>query len=138
MSSFVTLNKDVLQQVANEFGVEWTTEDPKKNEMIKDLEDEGVTWAMYKDAFPDPTDDEPEDDEPEVQEKTESAAEFKTQPKKVLVKMTRANGTFEVRGYRFTKAHPFLPVSEEDANYIVGNLEGFAIATPGEAEEYYS
>jgi hypothetical protein len=52
--------------------------------------------------------------------------------------MTRQNGTYEVRGHKFTKVHPFLPVSEDDANYILDNIEGFKIATPREAEEYYS
>lgn len=135
--AFQQLNKDVLRQVAEEFGVEFSTEDPTKNEMIKDLEDEGVTWAMYKDAFPDPDDDEPEVTEA-APEKTEAAAEFKAASQHVLVKMNRANGTYEVRGYKFTKDHPFLPVSVDDAEYLVNHLEGFAIATPREAEEYYS
>jgi len=137
--AFTQLNKDVLRQVAEEFGVDFTEEDPTKNQMIKDLEEEGVTWKMYQEAFPEP------EDEPEVEEekpeapvaKTEAAAEFKP-ASKVLVKMTRANGTYEVRGLKFTKAHPFLPVSADDANYLVEELEGFKIASPREAEEYYS
>jgi len=138
--AFTQLNKDVLRQVAEEFGVDFTEEDPTKNQMIKDLDEEGITWKMYQEAFPDP------EDEPEVEEKpeapvketkTEAAAEFKP-ASKVLVKMTRANGTYEVRGLRFTKAHPFLPVSPEDANYLVEDLEGFKIASPREVEEYYS
>jgi len=52
--------------------------------------------------------------------------------------MTRANGTFVIRGYKFTKDHPFLPVREEDAVYLTENIEGFKIANPREAEEFYS
>ena len=137
--SFQQLNKDVLAQVAEEFAVEWTKEDPTKAQMIKDLEEEGVTWAMYKAAFPDP------EDEPEVEETSEdevdeapAAKKFTRKPKEVLVKMTRQNGTYQIRGYNFTKAHPFLPVAVEDADYLTEVVGGFKIAGPREVEEYYS
>lgn len=141
--SFKQLNKDVLSQVAEEFAVEWTHEDPTKEQMLKDLEEEGVTWKMYKDAFPDP------EDEPEVEDVKVSAVEedndpttaakkFVNKKREVLVKMTRQNGTYQVRGYHFTRAHPFLPVSEDDADYLVEVVGGFKIAGPREVEEYYS
>lgn len=141
--SFQELNKDVLEQVAKEFGVEWTVENPKKNQMLKDLKEEGVTWAMYKAAFPDPEDeDENEEEEQEEEQKPENksgaAKEFTEKPKQVLVRMERENGTFQVRGYTFTRSHPFLPVGSDDADYLVNELGGFKIATPREVEEYYS
>ena len=138
--AFKQLNKDVLITVAEDFAVElpFGVDDDKltKNVIIKALEDDGITWKMYKEAFPDV------EDQPEVvhedDDKTGAAAEFKPTPQKVLVKMTRANGTFEIRGYKFTKTHPFLPVDADDADYLVTQQEGFAIATPREVEEYYS
>lgn len=142
--SFQQLNKDVLSQVGEEFAVDWTKEDPTKAQMIKDLEEEGVTWAMYKAAFPDP-EDEPEvvadeDDSDDELDPDEPAAskKFSRAPKQVLVKMTRQNGTYQVRGYNFTKTHPFLPVSAEDADFLVEVVGGFKIAGPREIEEFYS
>lgn len=55
----------------------------------------------------------------------------------VLLKMERENGTYEVRGYRFTREHPFAIVTEEDANFICSNIDGFKIALPAEAKAYY-
>ena len=143
--SFQSLNKDVLQQVADEFAVEWTNENPTKNQMLKDLDEEGITWAMYKQAFPDPEDepeveDEPvdEDDDPNEEDTSQASKKFSAKPKEVLVKMTRANPTYEVRGYFFTKTHPFLPVSPDDADFLVDTLGGFKIASPREVEEFYS
>jgi hypothetical protein len=138
--AFKQLHKDVLIQVAEDFAVElpYEVDDDKltKNVIVKALDDDGITWKMYKEAFPDPEDQPETDAKPEA--KTEAAAEFKPAPQKVLVKMNRANGTYEVRGLRFTKSHPFLPVDAQDADYLVTELEGFAIATPREVEEYYS
>lgn len=146
--AFKQLNKDVLSQVAEEFAVEWTTEDPTKEQMIKDLEEEGVTWKMYKAAFPDPTDEpepeevqepEPEDADDDIEEEEQPQASRRfTRSSEVLVKMTRENGTYEVRGYKFTRSHPFLVVKSADADFLVEELGGFKIASPREAEEYYS
>jgi hypothetical protein len=52
--------------------------------------------------------------------------------------MSRQNPTYEIRGYRFTRQHPFVPVTEDDANWILENVEGFSIASPREAKEFYS
>lgn len=133
--SFQTLKKDILVQVAEDFAVE-VEEDATKAEIIAALAQDGVTWDMYKQAYPEVTElpDEPKDDEP----KAESAKEFKAPVKTVLLKMTRGNGTFQVRGYKFTRQHPYLPVKEEDANYILENIEGFKIASPAEADDFYS
>jgi hypothetical protein len=58
-------------------------------------------------------------------------------PDKVLLKMNRENGTFTVRGYKFTKQHPYALVKADDAEYIVENIEGFYYASPKEAQEFY-
>jgi hypothetical protein len=142
--SFVKLNTDVLKQVADHFGIDLEEIDkdskgePKRQALIKSFSENGVSWEMYKAAFPDP------EDLPEV-EKVEAVNEepvvekspVRDQPQ-VLLRMHRTNGVYEVRGYKFTREHPFLPVSQDDAEFIVANHEGFRVALPSEAEEFYS
>ena len=56
----------------------------------------------------------------------------------VLLKYERQNATFEILTYRFTREHPFLLVTKNDADYIVRNIPGFRPALQSEAEEFYS
>lgn len=135
--SYEQLNNDVLRQVAEHFGVDLEPKDTKKV-IIGKLVEDGVSWDMYKEAFPDIEDipDEPQPEAP-VEEKKEEPVTVRPKPT-VLLKMERQNPLFEIRGYSFSKDHPFLPVTEDDANYIITNIEGFRIAMPKEAEEFYS
>lgn len=64
-------------------------------------------------------------------------AEQKDGPAKVLVKMNRENPRFDIRGYRFTYDHPYALVTEDDAEYLVTQQDGFSYATPREAAEFY-
>jgi hypothetical protein len=131
---FENLSKTELRKVAEEFGVE-IEDGAKKHEMITAIETDGVTWDMYKKAFPDV-------EEPAEQVQQTNEAPVESKPVKasdqVLMKMTRKNPTYEIRGHRFTRKHPFALVSSDDANYIVENIDGFRIASPREAEEFYS
>lgn len=56
---------------------------------------------------------------------------------KLLIKMIRENPLFEVRGYRFTSAHPYNLVNPVDADYILRHEDGFRQALPSELEEFY-
>jgi len=56
----------------------------------------------------------------------------------ILVKMNRQNSYFEVAGKVFTKDHPFVLCTEDEAQRIFDTEVGFHIATPREAAEYYS
>lgn len=56
----------------------------------------------------------------------------------VLIRMTRHNYSYEVRGYKFTREHPFGLVTEEDADYLVEVEGGFQMATPSEARSFYN
>ena len=142
--SFVSLKKDEIVEAARFFGVDFE-EDATKPMLIKALGDEGVTWDMYKENFPDP---EPEEELPDQEvgdapvsnepEAVDDAPKNGKKSETVLVKMTRANPVYEVRGYRFTKKHPFLPVSAEDADWLVENEEGFRFAKTSEVESFYS
>lgn len=130
--SFKTLNKDVLAQVADEFAVD-LAEGATKDKMIEALLESGVTWDMYKDAFPDV------EDLPDVEvSEAKVQAPFARKEPNVLLRMRRANSTYETRGYRFTRDNPFLPVTVDAANWILDNEDGFSIASPREAEEFYS
>ena len=51
--------------------------------------------------------------------------------------LNRENLYFEFRKYKFTKDHPFAVMSAEDADYLLKTEKGFAVASPGEAAEYY-
>lgn len=128
--SFVTLKKAELEEVAEEFGVE-IDKGATKPQIIAALNTDGVTWDMYEESKPD-----------EEYEPPSDAAPAAVQPKKnlptVLLKMQRSNGTYEIRGYRFTKDNPFLPVDEDSANFILENIPGFIIASPRQAKEFYS
>lgn len=136
---FENLNKTELRKVAEEFGVD-LEEGAKKQEIISALERDGVTWELYKKAFPDKDETEVEPTEPEITQTRHEPEPVKATKAsdQVLMKMVRGNPTFEIRGHRFTRKHPFALVSSEDANYIIEHLSGFRIASPREAEEFYS
>ena len=141
MSKFAELDDGVLAQIAEEFGVDF---DGRwgHSKKVSAIENDGVTWEMYKQSFPD-LDDIPDEEGDVVNEVVSDApvkkekSPVRPQPT-VLLRMERANPTYQTRGYTFTKDHPFLPVSQEAAEWIIRNEEGFRVALPSEAEEFYS
>ena len=117
-----------LREIAEAFAVDLDGVS-KKADILARLEEEGVTDEVLGEFE-------------EVEQVDESpVAPTKKAPEgpQVLVKMTKSNPTYEIRGHRFTTAHPFVAMSEEDAQDLF-DLEprGFAIATPNEVKEYYS
>ena len=130
--SFETLKKEDLLKIAEEFGSDVKPSDTKAV-IIATLNEDGVTWeqaaALDKQVA--------EKDAELKAEKASADAQAKAVEEQMLLKMTRANPTYEVRGYRFTKVHPFAVVAASDAEWIVDNVEGFRYATPREAQEYY-
>jgi hypothetical protein len=132
--SFEKMKVAELRQIAEDFAVDLDANDNKAVIVNKMLEN-GITWEYYQKAIgaeveapapivaPTPTFNEPEVAEDESP---------------VLLRMTRDNGTFEIRGVRFTRANPYALVRERDADYIVENYEGFRIASPREVREFYS
>jgi len=130
--SFETLKLTELKKVAEDFGVE--IEGLKgKTDIIAALAEEGVTWSIYLKTIKD------------IEENTE---EIEVLPKfdvkkaqdqdSVLVRMTRANYRYDTMGFTFTKDHPFVAMSEEEAQQIFDKEEGFRLATPKEAQEFYN
>ncbi len=130
--SFADMKQPELKIVAEEFGVDIPKGFVKNEKIIELLQADGVTFDQWQRLKGEPV-------EEEVVEQPKEEIKVKDVTKtQVLIKMTRENGTFEDRGYRFTKSHPFVAVSEDDAEYFVNAYEGFRVALPSEVKEYYS
>lgn len=130
--TFETMKVAELRKIAEDFAVD--TEGLKnKADIIAALSEEGVTFAIYAKTL-DVKEEEAEMNENEVLPKPD-----KTQSKdNVLVRMERANFRYDIMGYTFTKDHPFVAMKEEDAQKIFDVEEGFRLATPREAQEFYN
>lgn len=130
--SFETLKLAEIKRVAEDFGVDIESL-KSKNDIIAALAEEGVTWAIYEKTIKDVAD---------AAEEIEILPKF--DPKKnqdkdaVLVRMERANFRYDTMGYTFTREHPFVAMSEEDAQAIFDKEEGFRLATPREAQDFYN
>jgi len=129
--SFETLKVAELKKIAEDFAVD--TDDLKnKKDVIAALAEEGVTWAVYEKTIKDIEDEEDEED-----------VLVKVEPKKidpddtVLVMMTRANFRYDIKGHTFTKEHPFVAMTKDDAQSIFDREDGFRLATPKEVQEFY-
>jgi hypothetical protein len=134
MMSFETLKVAELKKIAEDFAVD-TDNLKNKADIIAALADEGVTYAVYKKTTQS-IEDEAEVESQEVLPKFDPK---KDQPENtVLVRMTRPNFRYDILGHTFTKDHPFVVMSENDAQEIFDKEEGFRIATPREAQEFYS
>ncbi len=132
--SFTELKLNELKEVAETFAVD--LEGVKtKQEIIAAIQEEGVTYQMYdklKNA---------EKQKIEIPESEKIKRERKIMSKttnQVLVKMERNNHSYEIRGYAFSQEHPFMAMSESEAQRIFDTEVGFRIATPREAQEYYA
>ena len=130
--SFETLKLSEIKKIAEDFGVD-IEQLKSKNDIIAALSEEGVTWAVYSKTLKDVED---------AAEEIEVLPKF--DPKKnqdkdaVLVRMTRANFRYDTMGYTFTQEHPFVAMSEDDAQSIFDREDGFRLATPKEAQDFYN
>lgn len=79
-----------------------------------------------------------EDLEPVEDEVVITRRRTKPRSNDILVKMNRQNSYFEIAGKVFTREHPFVLCTEEEAQAIFDAEWGFHVATPREAAEYYS
>jgi hypothetical protein len=129
--SFDTLKVAELKVIATDFAVD--TENLKnKKDIIAALAEEGVTWSVYQSTV--------EAIERDTEE-IEILPKFdpKAQPEDtLLVRMTRDNHRYDIHGYTFTKDHPFVAMSEDDAQKIFDTEEGFRLATPKEVQDFYN
>ena len=132
--SFTDLKVTELRKVADSFAID--VEGLKtKQEIIAALEEEGINYQMYA-KF-----EGAEKQEIKVSEMEKVQREKKIMDKatnSVLVKMERMNHSYQTSGYTFTTEHPFVAMSESDAQRIFDTQPGFRLATPREAQEYYA
>lgn len=132
--SFETLRLNVLRDIISELvGEEEAKSVKNKPEAVALLAEEGVTWEQYETL----KSLEPADPEPAAVQAA-SARQRQQQESDVLVKMDRNNFRFDIRGYTFTKEHPFVVMPEEEADAIFESTDGFRLATGKEAKEFYS
>ena len=132
--SFDTLKISELKKVAEDFGVD-IEELKSKNDIVAALAEEGVTWAVYQKTIKD-VEDKAEDVSEEVLPKFDPKKEVAQDD--VLVRMTRANFRYDILGHTFTREHPFVAMSKDQAQAIFDKEEGFRLANPKEVQEYYS
>ncbi len=131
--SFDTLKKEDLLKIADDYGVDVKPSDTKAVIIAAFVED-GVNWDDV--AKVDKT--VAELDSQIKEEQAEQVAADKAAQPKALLKMLRANGTYEIRGYVFKREHPFALIADDDAEFIVENdPAGFRYATPKEAQAIY-
>ena len=128
--SFETLKINELREIADSFGVE-LPEKANKQSVVKILSEEGITYDMYSKFS----------GAEQVEVKLDEQPKKKTKLTKenaVLVRMDRANPSYDVHGYTFTQLHPFIAMSEDEAQRIFDTEVGFRLATPKEAQEFYN
>ncbi len=131
--SFKNLKQPELKKAAEDFGVELPGGIISNAKIIELLEADGVTYEQWAKLQP-----KKEEDEAVEVETEEEAEEPVGEERNTLIKMTRANPTFEDRGYRFTRENPYALVTEDDAEWFIETYEGFKIASPKELREFYS
>lgn len=157
--SFTQMKRDALYTLATEnFGVE-VSETATKPQIVAALAEMGVDWEMAKtfDKSAAEVDEEIRAEEeatvittttmhvetpgsPVVQEVPVVVVEkpvAPTAPEVALLKMERENQRYDIRGYTFTRENPFVLVNADDADFIISHEDGFKMASPREAKEFY-
>lgn len=137
------LKQPELLKLAEDFGTD-ADETLNEAQIIARLVEDGMTQELF-DTFVEgrAAAEAAEAGAPQEVESTEKtpkkrAKKEEKQPEQVLLYMERENPTYRVRGYTFTREHPFALVKEKDADFITSHEEGFRYATPREAAEFYS
>ena len=130
--SFDTLTVAELKEIATEFAVD--TESLKnKKDIIAAMSEEGVTYSVYAKTLKDI-----EDATEEIEVLPRLNPKSLVAENAVLVRMTRDNYRYDILGQSFTKDHPFVAMSPEDAQEIFDQEEGFRLATPREVQDFYN
>jgi len=129
--SFSSLKLDELRKVAETFAVEHETA-KNKADLIALLAEEGVSYDMYAKFT------EADKVEVEVDERVTKSSPATPGVGQVLVKMERMNPRYDVNEFTFTQDNPFIVMTEKKAQEIFDTQQGFRLATPKEAQEFYS
>lgn len=125
-----TLKVSELKVVAEEYGVD-ITDAKNKADILAALAEEGVTDELLdnlsnvqKEELPPPP--------------AFAGAEELEDSEMTLVKMERMNKSYQTHGYEFSQEHPFVAMPMATAMKIFDSQQGFRLATPSEAKEFYS
>ena len=127
--SFDKLKISELKDVADYFGVD-VSDVKGKSAIIEAMENEGVSYEMYNTFV--------NAEKAEIDLPERKSAKPAPKGDVVLVRMERANPSYEIDGHVFTREHPYVAMSPEDADFIFDTQEGFRMATPKEIQEYYN
>lgn len=127
--SFDTMKVSDLKKVAEGFGIDMP-EKPTKQAIILALEEEGVTYDMYAKFN--------ESDKVELEKPKQEKKVAIDKSKMVLVKLDKNNPSYTIYGHTFTREHPFVAMTENEAQRIFDTEKGFRLATPKEAQEFYN
>jgi hypothetical protein len=130
--SFETLKLSEIKKIAEDFGVDIQAL-KSKNDIIASLAEEGVTWSIYQKTIKDI-----DDNKEEIEVLPRFDAKKSQDKDSVLVRMERANHRYDAMGFTFTSTHPFVAMSEEQAQEIFDREEGFRLATPKEVQDFYN
>lgn len=128
--SFSTMKVADLKEVAEYFAVDLEGVRGKPA-ILAALEEEGITYEMYA-QFADA-----EKAEADILPRKEKKP-VADGANLVLVRMDRENPSYDINGYTFTREHPYVAMTEDDAEFIFETQEGFRMATPREIQEYYN
>lgn len=140
------LKVDELKKVAEFFAVEVEGANPEKgpskNELLAALaaEEKPITFEDYQEIYlkANPPQVDNVVDLTAIKPVEKEETKVADDEPRILIKMERANGRYDILGYTFTKDHPFHNVRQSDAEYIVRTIEGFRLAMPSELSDYYN
>lgn len=136
-TALTDFTKDELLELGPDFAVD-VKPSMSKAALVKAFEDDGVTVEVINSVRNQADDEEGDTSEESVPEAEAPGADDEDDADLVLVRMIRANNTYEIRGYRFTQEHPYVLVNERDADFLIERDGGFRVASPKEAREFYS
>ena len=145
---------ELYRSAIEDFALPVDAEDKnKKSVLLAAFLEGGVEWkdyvAQHPEVAPDP------EPEVEVAQNVITSDDIKAKPveeevvirvkediplstnEKYLIKMTRDNLQFNVKGVKFTQEHPYALVSPDVADYLLTKEDGFRQATPSELREFY-
>ena len=129
--SFTDLKITELRKVAESFGID-ASDAKTKNQVVALLEEEGISYQMYTQFN---NVEKQEIEVPEIEKKKRE--KVSKSENSILVRMVRDNYSYMAMGQTFSQEHPFVVMSESDAQRLFDTQPGFRPATPREAQEYY-
>lgn len=127
--SFDTMKISELKKIAENFGID-IPEKANKQAIILAMQDEGITYAEYEKFSG--------TEKVELEQPKKQGKVSLDKANTILVRMDKANPSYTVYGYTFTQQHPFVAMSEDEAQRIFDTEPGFRPATPREVQEFYN